>query len=330
MFATGIAKYFANALREDTLLHRCRGGIVYLPGQAGTVQEIFQAVTENFYAADADLVAPMVLVGMDYWTERPAGLAAAAAARGGPADGATTSHCVDDVAAAAALLLRRGRLPGPGADGSSPARSEGSSGVARVSTASSTLSCSSSSRSTWRSRTATAVLDVVAGHVDRGDQVQPGRADELQVQVGDPVDLGPVEQVAPGPVADLGPDRLADQEPPVAVDQERPRPRPSSRPTRIEPIASGTGDPVSWCSPMPAKAIRMPMSAAASSANTARRVGLEVVEHEAEHVPAQRFGLPAGLAERLGERDALQHEGDAQHDVGDDVVGRLLRVAAAR
>ncbi len=68
LFATTIAKYFANALREDTLLHRCRGGIVYLPGQAGTVQEIFQAVTENFYAADPASVAPMVLVGRDYWT----------------------------------------------------------------------------------------------------------------------------------------------------------------------------------------------------------------------------------------------------------------------
>jgi predicted Rossmann-fold nucleotide-binding protein len=68
LFATKIAKYFANALREDTLLHRCRGGIVYLPGQAGTVQEIFQAVTENFYAADASQIAPMILVGTDYWT----------------------------------------------------------------------------------------------------------------------------------------------------------------------------------------------------------------------------------------------------------------------
>ena len=70
LFATGIAKYFANALREDTLLHRCRGGIVYLPGKAGTVQEIFQAVTENYYAADATVIAPMVLVGTDYWTEQ--------------------------------------------------------------------------------------------------------------------------------------------------------------------------------------------------------------------------------------------------------------------
>ncbi len=68
VFATMIAKYFANALREDTLLHRCRGGIVYLPGQAGTVQEIFQAVTENFYAADPSMVTPMILVGVDYWT----------------------------------------------------------------------------------------------------------------------------------------------------------------------------------------------------------------------------------------------------------------------
>ena len=79
-FATGIAKYFANALREDTLLHRCRGGIVYLPGQAGTVQEIFQAVTENFYAADPALVAPMILVGTDYWTRDLPRLAAVATA----------------------------------------------------------------------------------------------------------------------------------------------------------------------------------------------------------------------------------------------------------
>ncbi len=33
--ATEIAKYFGNAQREDTLLHRCRGGISYLPGRPG-------------------------------------------------------------------------------------------------------------------------------------------------------------------------------------------------------------------------------------------------------------------------------------------------------
>jgi predicted Rossmann-fold nucleotide-binding protein len=69
IFATEIAKYFSNALREDTLLHRCGGGVIYLPGQAGTVQEIFQAVTENFYAADPSMIAPLILVGREYWTD---------------------------------------------------------------------------------------------------------------------------------------------------------------------------------------------------------------------------------------------------------------------
>ncbi len=68
LFSTQVAKYFLNPLREDTLLHRCRGGIVFLPGAAGTVQEIFQAACENFYAADEALVAPMVLVDTAQWT----------------------------------------------------------------------------------------------------------------------------------------------------------------------------------------------------------------------------------------------------------------------
>ena len=103
LFATGIAKYFANALREDTLLHRCRGGIVYLPGQAGTVQEIFQAVTENYYAAEPASIAPMVLVGVDYWTERlPAWPLLQRLAADRPM--AAAVHCVDDIAEAADLL----------------------------------------------------------------------------------------------------------------------------------------------------------------------------------------------------------------------------------
>jgi predicted Rossmann-fold nucleotide-binding protein len=104
VFATGIAKYFANAVREDTLLHRCRGGIVYLPGQAGTVQEIFQAATENFYAADATLIAPMVLVGVDYWTTTyPAWPLLERLAADRPMQAAVA--CVDTVSEAAELLL---------------------------------------------------------------------------------------------------------------------------------------------------------------------------------------------------------------------------------
>jgi len=68
-FASGIAKYFQNSLREDTLLRHCDAGIVFLPGAAGTVQEIFQDACENYYADEAT-VTPMVLVGTRYWTEQ--------------------------------------------------------------------------------------------------------------------------------------------------------------------------------------------------------------------------------------------------------------------
>jgi predicted Rossmann-fold nucleotide-binding protein len=66
-FSSLVAKYFRNAIREDVLLEVCRAGIVFLPGAAGTVQEIFQAACTNFYATESE-VAPMVFVGSDYWT----------------------------------------------------------------------------------------------------------------------------------------------------------------------------------------------------------------------------------------------------------------------
>ena len=103
VFATEIAKYFSNALREDTLLDRCGGGVVYLPGRAGTVQEIFQAVTENFYAADASLVAPLILVGREYWTDvYPAWPLLRRLGAGRPMG--ESIYCVDDVKEAADLL----------------------------------------------------------------------------------------------------------------------------------------------------------------------------------------------------------------------------------
>jgi predicted Rossmann-fold nucleotide-binding protein len=68
-FAAGIAKYFSNATREDVLLKTCRAGLVFLPGAAGTVQEIFQASTAGYYA-DAAGQVPMVLVGRRHWTEQ--------------------------------------------------------------------------------------------------------------------------------------------------------------------------------------------------------------------------------------------------------------------
>ena len=66
LFATHIAKYFANAVREAILLELCNGGIVFLPGAAGTVQEIFQDACENYYGAP-ETITPMVLVGPEHW-----------------------------------------------------------------------------------------------------------------------------------------------------------------------------------------------------------------------------------------------------------------------
>jgi predicted Rossmann-fold nucleotide-binding protein len=68
-FATHIAKYFANAIREAVLLELCNGGIIFLPGSGGTVQEIFQDACENYYGAP-ETITPMVLVGREHWLRR--------------------------------------------------------------------------------------------------------------------------------------------------------------------------------------------------------------------------------------------------------------------
>lgn len=102
LFATAIAKYFKNALREAILLQVCDAGIVFLPGAGGTVQEIFQDACENYYATE-DKVAPMVLVGREHWVERlPVWPLLQALARGRAMEGHV--HLVDTVEEAAALL----------------------------------------------------------------------------------------------------------------------------------------------------------------------------------------------------------------------------------
>ncbi len=62
------AKYFANSVREEGLLTVASGGIVYTPGKAGTVQEVFQDFTQNYYASVGP-AAPMVFLGKDFWTD---------------------------------------------------------------------------------------------------------------------------------------------------------------------------------------------------------------------------------------------------------------------
>ncbi|PVG83027.1 Rossmann fold nucleotide-binding protein [Nocardioides gansuensis] len=108
-FATAIAKYFRNATREAILLEICTGGIVFLPGAAGTVQEVFQDACENYYA-DPSSVAPMVLVGREHWTSTvPAWPLLASLAKGRAME--HLMHLVDTVEEAAAVVRR----PAPGA-----------------------------------------------------------------------------------------------------------------------------------------------------------------------------------------------------------------------
>jgi predicted Rossmann-fold nucleotide-binding protein len=68
-FAGQIAKYFANSVREEGLLAVATYGVVFTPGSAGTVQEIFQDATQNHYASFGP-PSPMVLLGVAHWTEQ--------------------------------------------------------------------------------------------------------------------------------------------------------------------------------------------------------------------------------------------------------------------
>ena len=66
-FATDIAKYFDNSVREDGIVTVAKGGIVYTPGSAGTMQEIFQDAGQNHYETEG-FASPMIFMGKDYYT----------------------------------------------------------------------------------------------------------------------------------------------------------------------------------------------------------------------------------------------------------------------
>jgi predicted Rossmann-fold nucleotide-binding protein len=69
VFATHIAKYFANSVREEGILTIATGGVVFSPGSAGTIQEIFQDACQNHYKSTGT-VSPMVFLGTAFWTEK--------------------------------------------------------------------------------------------------------------------------------------------------------------------------------------------------------------------------------------------------------------------
>jgi predicted Rossmann-fold nucleotide-binding protein len=66
LFAARIAKYFSNAIREDTILRLARGGIVFAAGRAGTVQEVFQAAAKAFYVTDG-ASGPFIFLDAHFW-----------------------------------------------------------------------------------------------------------------------------------------------------------------------------------------------------------------------------------------------------------------------
>ncbi len=67
-FATHIAKYFDNSIREDGILSISKGGIIYTPGSAGTLQEVFQEAVQNHYLTFG-YASPMIFMGKRFWTE---------------------------------------------------------------------------------------------------------------------------------------------------------------------------------------------------------------------------------------------------------------------
>ena len=127
-FAGKIAKFFSNALREDILLVLVTSGVVYLPGAAGTVQEVFQATTPGYCSENGGdpLRAPRRRARAGAAARVPA----AQCARGRPRDGG------------AGAPRRRPARPRCGAQGTS------APGVGRYSTAAMTSTTRSRKAST--------------------------------------------------------------------------------------------------------------------------------------------------------------------------------------
>ncbi|GIJ27934.1 hypothetical protein Vqi01_30960 [Micromonospora qiuiae] len=107
LFAGRIAKYFSNAIREDTILRLARGGIVFAPGRAGTVQEVFQAATKTYYGTDG-VSGAYVFLDRRYWTEElpVESLLRPLLATSPFGDLSDTVHLTDDAHEAVHLLTR--------------------------------------------------------------------------------------------------------------------------------------------------------------------------------------------------------------------------------
>jgi predicted Rossmann-fold nucleotide-binding protein len=67
VFATYIAKYFENSVREEGLLAIASRGVVFAEGSAGTLQEIFQNACQIYYRTYRRTRTPIILFGATFW-----------------------------------------------------------------------------------------------------------------------------------------------------------------------------------------------------------------------------------------------------------------------
>jgi predicted Rossmann-fold nucleotide-binding protein len=67
-FATHIAKYFANSLREEGLVRVGTAGVIFARGSAGTCQEIFEDLTQNHYMTH-NIASAMIFMDKTYWEQ---------------------------------------------------------------------------------------------------------------------------------------------------------------------------------------------------------------------------------------------------------------------
>lgn len=65
-FPAKIAKFFQASTRQDILIEITKGGIIFSPGSAGTLREVFQTVEQNHYNL-WDNKYPMVFYDKKYW-----------------------------------------------------------------------------------------------------------------------------------------------------------------------------------------------------------------------------------------------------------------------
>jgi len=118
-FATAIAKYFANSVRETGLLALARSGVVYAPGGAGTTQEIFTDAAQNSLSL-YEVRSPLVFLGHRFFEEEQPELVGAVRRQAAAFGWGDLVHVCDAAAEAVSFLA-----------GTDPDRS-GDAGVVRA------------------------------------------------------------------------------------------------------------------------------------------------------------------------------------------------------